>query len=170
MAEGRVMCDVCAEKHDVEQDKRRKAWKEAGKCTRCGGETDGQHVQCQSCREYMAPIRALAAREWRARKAEEGKCTLCGKVWAEPGRRLCKKCAEKHRSANNKPEYRVREKAKRQARIEAGLCVDCGAVAIVGQRRCERCRNLQRDRTRKYSILRRIKKEAEQARMGVYRV
>lgn len=166
---GRVLCEVCAEKHDAEQARRVNQWREAGRCTRCGGETDADHVQCQSCREYMSPIRSKASKKWRDGLKERGMCTQCGKTWAEIGHSYCAKCLQKHAEQHKKYDPNGdKQRARRQARIDAGLCIDCGAPTE-GKSRCSRCLEMQLDRTRKHTILKRMDREAELARQGVYR-
>ena len=169
IVEGRVLCEECQVKHDTGQTESRTRWRTEGRCTRCGGETDQDHVQCQSCRDKMAIIRNKAAKKWRDKKREQGKCTYCGLRFAEYGHSYCSICLKKHKAHQEAYDPGGKKHAaRRQARRDAGLCIDCGAPAY-GKSRCPRCIELQRDRTRKYQILKRMDREAELARQGVYR-
>lgn len=170
VVEGRVLCWECQQKKDTGQIQMRNAWREAGRCTRCGRERDSDRVLCASCRAYMSDIRrggAKAAKDRRDRLREAGMCTRCGKTWAEPGRNWCKKCQQAHKADTKGEEYRAKVNARRRERIEAGLCVDCGKPTKDGGKLCERCRESRRDSVRKYQILQRIKKEADEARRRV---
>lgn len=69
-----------------------------------------------------------------------GICVACGQRDAFEGRQKCPECLEK--AANNNAKYRSldrersyypRRKAKRDARIAAGLCPNCGKPAVYGQ-------------------------------------
>ena len=165
--EGRVLCIECQKKHDDEQINRRKLYKETGRCTRCGAERDDWHKLCARCREYMSDLYRDNAGKSKKRRddlREKGLCTRCGKTWAEPGRSWCKKCQTAHKGYTKGPEYRAKVNAARQARRDAGLCIDCGAPTEDGKQRCQRCIEMRRDSTRKYQIMRKIKREAEKAR------
>lgn len=166
LANGRVLCLECQRKHDEDQRARLARWRAEGRCTRCGGETDAEHAQCQSCREYMAPIRRAASKRWRDRMIEAGMCTRCGKTWAEPGRKYCRACLAKHAAETNTPENREKANLRRAERRAAGLCIDCGAPTE-GHQRCERCLEMRRDSTRKHAILKRIQREADRARGAI---
>ena len=166
LIEGRCLCIECQKKHDEEQVKRRNLWRETGRCTRCGRERDDWHKMCPQCREYMSDIRrdnARKAKERRDQLRAKGFCTLCGRTWAEPGRAWCKKCEERHKEYTKGEEYRAKVKARRQQRREAGLCIDCGKPAL-GKQCCPECIARRKDSTRKYQIIQRIKREAEEAR------
>ena len=166
---GRVLCVECQIKHDTEQTNRRNRWRAEGRCTRCGGETDPDHVQCAKCREEMKGIRNRAAKKWRDSKREQGKCTRCGIRFAEYGHSHCAICLKLHRKSQAAYDpHGAKAKARRETRRAAGLCIDCGKPTQ-GHSRCPRCTELQRDRTRKYKILKRMDREAELARQGVYR-
>lgn len=165
--DGRCLCVECQQKHDEEQRNRRDLWRESGRCTRCGAERDSEKKMCAKCREYMADIRhqnAKNAKKRRDKLREAGMCTRCGKTWAESGRTTCKKCANRHNQYCKNPEYRAKQYERRQKRIEAGLCIDCGRPAEDGKQRCPRCIEMRQDSTRKYSIMRTIKREAERTR------
>lgn len=161
--EGRVLCQDCQKKHDRWQKDSRAQWKEQGRCTRCGRERDTDTVLCAKCRAYMADIRrdnAKVSKERRDKLREKGFCTRCGKTWAEPGHSFCGKCLERHRRETNTPEQKQKADARRRARVEAGLCIDCGKPTKDGKQRCRACVEARRDSTRKYQIMQRIKREA----------
>ncbi len=96
-----------------------------------------------------------------------GICTTCGRTWAEPGHVRCKECEDNIAVYHNRrrEERRLAMRQKRAERIAAGICTECGKrPATDGMRMCPRCRAMRNDSTRKYKILQRIKKEAEEAR------
>lgn len=164
---GRVLCMDCQKKHDDEQRERRARWRGEGKCTRCGGDRDSEKTMCAKCREYMHDIRregAEYAKERRDAFREKGICTRCGIRYAEPLRAWCYVCAKKHRQYTAGNERQIeRSKKRRDERKAAGLCIDCGRPSD-GKSRCPRCTEMRRDSTRKYQIIKRIEKQAEEAR------
>jgi len=93
---------------------------------------------------------------------ERGYCVTCGHAWAEPGRCRCKACAKELDAmrARNYGEWYAGQNRLRAARIEAGLCITCGAPAAEGRRRCPRCLANRRDYQRCYAI----EKKTKQAR------
>lgn len=165
---GRPLCRECQQKHDDEQRERRARWRDEGRCTRCGRERDDpEKVMCAKCRDYMHIIRhndAENAKERRDMLREHGICTRCGIRYAEPLRAWCYVCAKKHRryTAGNETQI-ARAKERREERRAAGLCIDCGRPSD-GKSRCPRCTEMRRDSTRKYQIIKRIEREAEEAR------
>lgn len=166
VAPGRPLCAECQIKHDTEQTERRKRWKEQGLCARCGRERNGEGALCQQCRVYMGDIRrnnAKVAKQRRDRLRALGMCQRCGRTWAEPGHSMCKACLVKHRSETTTDSQKQSAKARRLAREAAGLCIDCGKPTD-GKKRCQRCRELQRYRTLKWKITKRIEHEADEAR------
>ena len=74
---------------------------------------------------------------------EHGICVACGQRDAFMGRQKCPECLEKANNSNalyrdrykeqERTVYGPRRKAKRQARIAAGLCPNCGKPAVHGQ-------------------------------------
>ena len=102
---------------------------------------------------------------------DRGICTTCGRTWVVPGHVRCKQCeaqiAKYHAASYEK--RLERQKQRRQERIAAGLCIDCGKPAVPGMRKCERCRMMRNDSTRKYKIHKRIEKaiQKERARLCV---
>ena len=165
--EGRCLCIECQKKHDEDQTERRKLWRETGLCTRCGGERDGWQKMCADCREYMSDIKRENAKKAKARRDAlkmKGLCVKCGKTWEELGRTMCKSCLEKHRITCAKESYREKVRQRRKERVEAGLCIDCGKPTEDGKQRCARCIEMRRDSGRKYTIKRRMEREAQEAR------
>ena len=97
---------------------------------------------------------------------DRGICTTCGRAWVVPGHVRCKECEAKiakyHEASYDK--RKEQQKQRRQERIAAGLCIECGKPAIPGMRKCERCRMMRNDSTRKYKIQKRIERAAREAR------
>lgn len=67
-------------------------------------------------------------------------CVSCGQRDAFNGRQKCPECLEKatlsnikYRSPERERSYYPRRKAKREERIAAGLCPNCGRPAVKGQ-------------------------------------
>jgi hypothetical protein len=83
---------------------------------------------------------------------------------------MCEKCLEAHREDSRKSNQNgIKAKARREARIAAGLCIDCGKPTDrEGKARCSACLEARRDSTRKYQILKRMDREAEEARRRSY--
>jgi len=161
---GKKLCEVCAKARNEYLRQRRALWVSEGRCSQCGGElTDGKFRTCEKCRNGRGAKRSEYLREQRARRREEGICTECGKTWAEPGKSMCKACLEalRERERRNDPDH-ARKYALRKARIDAGLCIDCGRKTVEGRTRCERCREMRRDSERKYRIHQRTLKKGVQ--------
>lgn len=83
-------------------------------------------VQRRSSQKYVETHRAA------------GLCVRCP-LPALPGKTLCPDCAETQRvyAKGRRAAYTARQKEVRALRRAAAVCLDCGAVAIVGQRKCE---------------------------------
>ena len=163
---GRCRCEECNEKHNHRQRERRARLKAEQVCARCGATLDGDGTMCADCREYMHGIREKYRDQERAKRERRiltGMCTRCGSTWAEPGRTMCRKCLDAHARFTCTEGQRVKKYERRQARRDAGLCIDCGAPSG-GSSRCQRCSEMRKDSARKYRILQRIKKEADKAR------
>ena len=101
-----------------------------------------------------------------AARAASGVCTRCARLPPEPGLKVCGGCAEKRRATDRArrakarrqskpyggrdPEQcrradRDRDKRRRQARLEAGLCTSCGLHRPSDNRSvCEPCREARR--------------------------
>lgn len=173
LQEGRVLCIECQKKHDDEQNERRKRWKSEGRCTRCGSDSGGEGTLCPKCKAYMTDIRrnnAQVCKNRRERLRMEGKCTRCGIRYAELGRSWCRKCLDTHKAYTNSADQRAKTQKRRESLVAAGLCIDCGKPTNNGMKRCDACLAARRDSTRKYKILKRIDKEAEEARRRSYAV
>ena len=169
---GKRRCAICGEKSRERYRKRIARRKANGLCTGCGGPLDGDGFRtCKKCRDRPEKWRKLAtevAKRIYDERIASGHCVRCGVHWAEPGKTQCKECLIKHaiRQKAADPGWE-KKKAKRQARIDAGLCIDCGRPAQDGKKRCQRCIEKRRDSTRKYKIKQRTKKEVEKARRGL---
>ena len=114
--------------------RRRKAWREAGLCARCGEPpaVEGGTI-CTPCQEKR---RAKERRKYAARRAA-GLCTKCGSR-AFAGQSYCGPCAvarSARRCTERKNEAARRRYAERKAR---GLCTDCGEPSQ-GAARCAPC-------------------------------
>ena len=117
--------------------------------------------------KHIAEHKSLYHKERRVWYKEHGICPDCGLREPVPGRVTCEVCLKKYQKKQQAhPERNAQKKAMREARIAAGLCLQCGRPAIPGQRMCERCRMMRNDSSRKYKILKRMDKEAELARHG----
>lgn len=166
------MCVECQQKHDDEQVRRRNRWKAEGRCIRCGGERMDGRAQCQKCLDDRRAkgINAAAAHKRREKKIAEGRCVRCGKRFVALGHVMCEKCLEAHREDSRKSNQNgIKAKARREARIAAGLCIDCGKPTDRdGKARCSACLAARRDSTRKWQILKRMDREADNARKGIY--
>ena len=103
------------------------------------------------------------ARRETARRTALGLCIRCGQRPAMPGRKSCEPCLEKRREADRakyaagkaaglpyggadpdarKKYARARSKRRQKARIEAGLCIRCGArPPAEGGMTCTPCRD-----------------------------
>ena len=115
------------------------------------------------------PAKERARTRLRRRHAERiarGRCTRCGKVAPEPGLKMCRRCGEKRRAADQARRARARangvpyggrdpalrrrsdqggDKRRRQARHDAGLCTSCGRHPSPDDGSvCESCRTLRR--------------------------
>lgn len=100
-----------------------------------------------------------------------GICVKCGRTWCEPGHTTCKACYAKETACHRRADpdgslHAAKCKARRQARIEAGICTECGREpATEGLRMCPKCREMRNDSTRKYKMQRRIARKNEEQRL-----
>ena len=101
--------------------------------------------------------RSEAAKAKRLAWKVEGKCQECGKRWAEAGKTMCKPClkALKDREKRNDPDH-AKKYARRQARVDKGLCIDCGRKVEPGKKRCDRCRKMRRESEEKYRLKKKL--------------
>lgn len=99
-----------------------------------------------------------------------GICPYCGTRYPEPGRVLCVPCKRRIKVLRERNDPgNVKHKAYNHERREklkaAGLCTDCGkASAMEGRIRCAKCEEKMKDSRKKWEIVRRIDREAEEAR------
>lgn len=73
-------------------------------------------------------------------RRERGICTTCGQNDVVTGKTKCKKCHDAQL---------MRNKKRYTERKEAGLCIECGAVALAGKTRCAMCFDRRNQRRRK---------------------
>ena len=160
---GKSACAVCAQKTLDRNRQMRQRWAAEGRCHTCGRALkDDRYVTCEVCRNVRGARRSQTAKERREAWKSEGKCTECGKRFAEAGKTLCKLClnALKDRAKRNDPDN-AKKYARRQARIDAGLCIDCGRKTEPGKQRCQRCRKMRNDSSIKYRLNKQLKEEAQ---------
>lgn len=158
---GKKMCAVCAAEAREASRKRREKWKAEGRCHSCGRElTDDGFVTCELCRNVRGVRRSNYMKQKRLAWKAEGKCQECGKRWAEAGKTMCKPClkALNDRLRRNDPDN-AKKYAWRQARIDKGLCIDCGRKAEPGKQRCERCRRMRKESEEKYRLKKKLAKQ-----------
>lgn len=163
MEPGKSTCEVCAAQIRESSRQRRARWAAEGRCHTCGAELkDDRYVTCEVCRKVRGARRAAAAKAKRLALKAEGKCQECGKRWAEAGKTMCKPClkALKERLKRNDPDNAKRY-ARMQARIDAGLCIDCGRKTEPGKKRCERCRKMRKESEQKYRLKKKLAREAQ---------
>ena len=160
---GMKTCAVCAMKNRESNRQRRAQWAAEGRCHSCGRElTDERYVTCELCRKVRGVRRSEGMKARRLAWKAEGKCQECGVRWAEAGKTMCKPClkALKDRDRRNDPDH-AKKYARRQARVEKGLCIDCGRKAEPGKKRCNRCRDMRRESEQKYRIKKKLAREAQ---------
>jgi hypothetical protein len=167
---GMKRCMECSIKEGERVRAQHDARAKAGLCVRCGAPVEDEgRLTCRACREHQKRYNAqnaAAVKRLHERRKAEGKCTGCGERWAEPGKTLCEKCLEFGRARHRvyDPDG-AKAKARRQARIAAGLCVDCGKPADRTQL-CARCKEKHKDSWRKRKIMASIEAKAAMAREG----
>ena len=113
------------------------------------------------------------SRERRKWLSDQGFCEDCGSAWAEPGHTRCKACRERQKnwrsqSDPNNARFNARRNKIRAERRAAGLCPMCGATTDGVHVMCEICRQKQRLKEQVNRIQKRIEREADNARKGVY--
>ena len=163
---GKKMCRECSQKASGRRREQLAYRRENGLCTRCGKPLDegSRFVQCEDCRAYMHTFYRFNHRRYESLK-EACRCVKCGD-WAEPGKTMCRKCMDAYAQyiQSYGDTYREKKRQRRKERIAAGLCIDCGRPTDDGHTRCPRCREMRMDSTRKYRIIKRIEREAREAR------
>lgn len=98
-------------------------------------------------------------------------CVSCGQRDAFNGRQKCPECLEKstlnnikYRSLERERSYYPRRKAKREERIAAGLCPNCGRSAVKG-RLCVECYAKKQQRHEKEKAARSIRGDPRRIRV-----
>ena len=103
-----LKCTKCREKTIKSERLLRQHYLDNGICPRCGANSlMGDEKSCVECRAKNAEQKAQARekdrekyrkqanenkRKWRAEKAEQGLCPVCGKVRKDKTFKLCEKC------------------------------------------------------------------------------
>lgn len=75
------------------------------------------------------------------------------------GRWYCRACSDRRNAKIRAKRDPAKDKARRDARRSAGLCVHCGQPAEGGYVVCSRCREQQIEQHRKYRERRKERKE-----------
>ena len=124
--EGRVLCLVHLEKHNLAGAERKRRHRAAGKCA-CGKEKLPRRSRCEACQEQRNARHHTTVKERR----DKGLCQYCGESPPIEGRLGCAVCVQV-RTEMSYNRYRDR--------LEQGLCVTCGKVApIESARVCIDC-------------------------------
>jgi len=156
VVEGSKWCEVCRDKNCAKEKERRDKRRAEGLCVRCGEPLgDDKHVQCEKCRARDRELKRRQS-QYYIRK-EKGMCVSCGARAARAGKVLCSRCAMRSRnySKARDPGW-AKQRAMREARKAAGLCVDCGKPSE-GLARCSRCREMRHESVLKYRIMKKIR-------------
>jgi len=154
---GTHRCRECAIRECNNKAARKQRWIDAGKCSRCGGElADDGRKTCPECRRKASKFKKRNKEQKKAiaeERKQEGKCVRCAIRWAEAGHVHCKQCLQEMRERYKQydPDG-AKRREKRQQRIDAGLCIDCGRPTEGGRKRCQRCIDMRRESGRKYKI------------------
>lgn len=157
--DGFTLCQSCREKMNSKDQARREKRKEAGLCISCGKPVqDKRHTRCAKCRkkyndrnkEYYRLHREkqLSLNMDRKRRLKQlGLCVDCKKPLQDNEQTLCTEChgiqKKKWREyyASHRKDVARRKLAKKQERMQAGLCISCGkAVQDSRYARCTECR------------------------------
>ena len=158
---GYKMCEQCRKRNLESKKKLCELRKSNGLCTTCGKPIDESgYATCSICRKKRRDNlkRKATKKKWYSKMREDGRCVTCGN-WAEPGRSRCKKCLKMNNENTYKSDPgRSKLTEKRRMWRANGLCVDCGRPTG-GFCRCKKCTDAQRDRTRKYKIMQKIRRE-----------
>lgn len=162
---GYKSCEVCRERGKKRYAERCEKLRKAGVCIRCGKPKAEDRTLCPDCLKYKTKYSIKQSHDRYYSLLEAGKCVRCGVRYAEAGHSNCRKCLERHKAEIKRYDPdNAKKNARRQARREAGLCIDCGKPALEGSSRCKKCTEARRDSARKYSILKAIDRQAEKAR------
>lgn len=88
-----LLCIKCSEKAKTAQNDRRIKAKKNFRCVACGKPTDGQHTECDSCRQKRNNKFVWISEERHC----ENICGQCGKNIPKEGLYTCEQCLEKAR-------------------------------------------------------------------------
>lgn len=100
--------------------------KQNGLCIHCGAKAVERQTRCQRCADRDKQNR----KRYAARDIANGVCPRLGcQNLLPPGRSVCPACVQRNEAER---------KQRHSVRIKTGLCVICGAVAVVGQTKCQR--------------------------------
>ena len=162
---GATRCDVCTLKDRQRKKEQHDQRVRDGLCTRCGKPRDDERYKtCSRCRDNDQKKKRDKRRYEKLKM--DGMCVDCAEREAEAGRVLCKQCMNKRKIHNRQTDPGWAKKYERRKRLIAeGLCIDCSKPTDrEGKARCSACLAARRDSTRKYQILKRMDREAEEAR------
>lgn len=165
---GAKRCEVCAARERQRKREIHDQRERDGLCTKCGRPRDDERYKtCSRCRNNDRKHYTDKRRYDRLKQS--GMCVDCAERAAEAGHVLCKRCMERRKVNNRQIDPGWAKKYERRRRLIAeGLCIDCAQPTAEGRQRCQKCIEMRRDSTRKYQIIKRIKREAEEARKGRY--
>lgn len=114
--------------------RRRKAWRAAGLCVRCGAHPAAEGgTTCTACRERR---RATERRRYAGRRAA-GRCVACNRP-APDGRSRCAVCATVEGERRDRAGKNAAARKKYAALRARSQCTGCGAPAF-GTSRCPTC-------------------------------
>ena len=119
----------------IRSERRRKAWVEAGLCTRCGVNPPAEDggTTCTPCRTR----RQAREREVYSRRRAEGLCVRCG-VRTFEGASMCGPCTADEHDSGRIERKNARNRERYQERRSAGRCTDCQKPSH-GASRCPSC-------------------------------
>ena len=119
----------------VRSERKRLAWLEAGKCSRCGkAEPAEGGSTCTPCRVR----RQERERAKYAERRSTGCCVRCGAASTFDGAALCFTCAAVEADSGRQERKNAASRRRYMERRRAGICTDCGAPSN-GASRCVPC-------------------------------
>lgn len=142
-----LKCTKCREKTIKSERLLRQHYLDNGICPRCGANSlMGDEKSCVECRAKNAEQKAQARekdrekyrkqaneykRKWRAEKAEQGLCLVCGKVRKDKTYKLCEKC--------RKAPYECKDRTETgRLRVDNKLCYYCGEPVFRNYKVCKK--------------------------------